>query len=165
MAKKYLYKILTPDQLIDEEIFSDKFKRINAILAPELEPIFNPKEKKTEWKLLKDWVVEYDGTIYTVPAGFITDGASIPEFLWPVFGTPTDIPRLYVALLHDYLYTIGPVEDPDPKCKLRKRADKIYRDFNIQLGEPKCRTCVEYRFIRWFGGKHWVVENGCEKCD
>ena len=163
MTKKYLYKILTPEQLVDNEIYSEKFKRINTECAPKLDPFFNSKDKKWEWVLLEDWVVEYDGVIYTVPKGFVTDGATIPEFLWPIFGTPTDVPRLYVALLHDYLYTIGPVKDSDPKCKLRTKADQIYRDFNIQLGEPKWRTYVEYRFIRWFGGKHWVVEDeeGC----
>ena len=76
-----------------------------------------------------------------------------------MFGTPMDIPRLYVALLHDYLYTIGPTMDPNPRGLMRKQADELYKDFNIQLGEPKVRTNVEYRFIRWFGGKHWVVED------
>ena len=159
MSKKYLYKILTPEQLDDATIYSDKFKRINTECAPELEPFYNSKHKKWEWILLKNWVVEYDGVVYTVPAGFVTDGATIPRWLWPMFGTPTDIPRLYVALLHDYLYTIGPTMDPNPRGPMRKQADQIYRDFNIQLGEPKVRTNVEYRFIRWFGGKHWVVED------
>lgn len=158
-SKNYLYKILTPDQLKDQTIYSDKFVEINTMLAPELDPIYNSTTKTWNWVLLKDWVVEYDGIVYVVPKGFVTDGATIPKWLWPIFGTPTDVPRLYVALLHDYLYTIGPRKDPNKRCKLRKQADRIYRDFNIQLGEPKCRTNVEYSFIRMFGGKHWVVED------
>lgn len=159
MSKQYLYKILTPDLLDDKDIYSEKFKRINIECSPELDPFYNSKHKRWEWILLKDWVVEYDGKIYTVPAGFVTDGATIPRFLWPIFGTPTEVPRLYVALIHDYLYTIGPKEDPKANGETRKLADRLYRDFNIQLGVPKLRTNIEYRFIRWFGGKHWVVED------
>lgn len=159
MTKKYLYKILTPEQLKDAEIYSDLFKKINTQCAPKLDPFFNSKHKRWEWVLLENWTVEYNGVTYVVPEGFVTDGATIPKFLWPIFGTPTDIPRLYVALLHDYLYTIGPKQDPNPRGQLRRQADRLYLDFNIQLGEPKTRTKIEYRFIRWFGGKHWVVED------
>lgn len=159
MTKKYLYKILTPEQLKDAEIYSDLFKKINTQCAPKLDPFFNSKHKRWEWVLLENWTVEYNGVTYVVPEGFVTDGATIPKFLWPIFGTPTDIPRLYVALLHDYLYTIGPKQDPNPRGQLRQQADQLYLDFNIQLGEPKTRTKIEYRFIRWFGGKHWVVED------
>ena len=159
MAKKYFYKVLTVVEQDDKDLFSPRFVEINAMLRPELEPYFCSKQKKWIWKLTKDWEVEYRGTVYIVPKGFSTDGASIPRFLWPLFGTPMEVPRLYVALLHDYLYTIGPKVDPDPKCVLRAQADLIYRDFNIQLGCPKVRTNVEYWFIRKCGDKHWVVED------
>jgi len=157
MSKKFW--ILTPSEHSNERIFTDRFTEINKELAPKLEPHYDLKTKEQWWVLLEPWEVKYDDVIYRIPAGFITDGATIPRILWPIFGTPTDIPRLYVALLHDYLYTVGPQIDPNPKCHLRRTADKIYRDFNIQLGEPVCRTKIEYRFIRMFGGSHWRVES------
>lgn len=44
-----------------------------------------------------------DGTVYTIPAGFVTDGASVPRPLWwlyPPFGEDYEP----AVVLHDYLY-------------------------------------------------------------
>ena len=155
--KRFSFWILTPEELNDKTIDIETLKKINADCVPELEPFYNTKRKRWEWRLKKDWEVKYNDKTYIVPAGFCSDGATIPRWLWPIFGTPIEIPRLYVAIIHDFLYTMGPKQNPHPGCSLRKHADRVYRDFNIQLGEPKLRTRIEYRFIRWFGGSHWVV--------
>lgn len=51
------------------------------------------------------WEVLEDFSLYniTVPKGFITDGASVPRFLWFV-GCPMQKSTLRAAILHDYLY-------------------------------------------------------------
>ena len=59
---------------------------------------------ETEAVLMEDWTVEVCGYRFTVPAGATTDGASIPRFLWRVCGHPLESPRLYAALLHDWIY-------------------------------------------------------------
>lgn len=55
--------------------------------------------------VMEDWHVEIDGTEYTIPAGFASDGASIPRWLWRVCGTPMQVPRLYGAIFHDGVYS------------------------------------------------------------
>ena len=42
--------------------------------------------------------------VYTVPIGFITDGASIPKIFWSFIGSPFTGLYRRAALIHDYLY-------------------------------------------------------------
>jgi len=58
--------------------------------------------KKARYRLTKPLKVAG----YTVPAGFVTDGATVPRFLWPLF--PPVGRYLAAAVLHDYLLTKQP---------------------------------------------------------
>lgn len=44
------------------------------------------------------------GPYITVPNGFISDGASIPKFLWSIVGSPWSGKYTQAAVLHDWLY-------------------------------------------------------------
>lgn len=113
---------------------------------PKLEP------KGKAYRLAEDWHTDCKGILpekMTIPAGFVTDGASIPWFLWAICGDPMEVPRIYAAIVHDYLYELGGTKSD------RLRADEIYRDYNIALGMPKWRARIEYRALRMFGGSHW----------
>ena len=101
------------------------------------------------WQLVYDWTVVFRGEYYRVPAREATDGASIPRWLWFVCGHPLQVPRLYAALIHDYLYSGG-----DPEAT-RKDADELYRDIQIALGVPKWKAKIEYWALRAFGWRHW----------
>lgn len=120
---------------------SDDFER------PKLEP------KGDAYRLAEDWHTDCKGVIaapLTVAQGFVTDGASIPRFLWRVCGTPMDVPRIYAAIVHDWLYTAG--------CHggyTREDADRIYRDYQIALGISRFKAYTEYYAIRLFAGGHW----------
>ena len=127
-------------------------------MYPEL-PLLVPIDDTLElWTVAEDWHCSYNDHKYTVPSGFITDGASIPTWLVPLCGSSMEIPRVYAAVLHDYLYTIGPIENPNRWCQLRKEADQVYRDYNIQLGMNKFRANFEYSFIRGFGWAYWKID-------
>ena len=52
----------------------------------------------------------------TVPAGFISDGASIPRWAWRAIGHPFDARWIRSALLHDYL------------CRTRKLSSRETHD-------------------------------------
>lgn len=39
-----------------------------------------------------------------VPAGFVTDGASIPRWAWSLVGGPMSGRYVWAAVIHDYLY-------------------------------------------------------------
>lgn len=43
-----------------------------------------------------------DGKYWRVPAGYVTDGASIPDWLQPIVGDPFDEDHLGAAIVHDY---------------------------------------------------------------
>ena len=100
-------------------------------------------------KLLSDWIVTFRGEEYRVPMEFITDGASIPFWLQPICGDPNKVPRVYAALMHDWLYSGG-----DPEAT-RAEADDLYRDMQIALGVPRWKAYVEWSALRLFGRSHW----------
>ena len=63
-------------------------------------------KSRRQWELLEDWsYVLADGTVVTIKAGFIFDGASVPRIFW-WFLSPVDI-LLIPALMHDYGYEYG----------------------------------------------------------
>lgn len=84
----------------------------------------------------------------TVPSGTVTDGASIPRFLWRLCGHPLQYPRVYAALVHDWLYGGG-------DRVTRQCADEIYRELLISLGWGRVKAYAEYYALRLFGGSHW----------
>jgi hypothetical protein len=55
-----------------------------------------------------------------VPAGFESDGCSLPRFFWRLIGHPFDMAYLREAILHDWLYRYQPCD--------RRTADKIFRE-------------------------------------
>ena len=115
-------------------------------LVFELPTLRPPREKGGMWKIVEDWTLYYKGDLYDVPAGFETDGASIPRFLWRVCGTPLDVPRVFAAIVHDTLYS-----GMDPLAT-RAEADALYRDLQIALGISKFKAWIEWLALRIGGG-------------
>ena len=132
--------------------------------------------------LQEDWTVEVCGYRFTVPAGTSTDGASIPRFLWRVCGHPLESPRLYAALLHDWIYggCMVPLStwaarvhdaryagvpyvvvekmdgsEVDPRKIERAEADKCYYRLLRHFKISSFCAHVEWGAIRVFGGSHW----------
>jgi len=120
-------------------------------------PMFPPHPGEETWTLAADWTVVYRGEVYAVPYGFVTDGASIPCVLRPFCGDPMTTPRLYAAIVHDYLYAGG-----DPEAT-RADADDLFRDMQISLGVARWRAYVEWAALRLFGRRHWANTDKAEK--
>lgn len=85
-----------------------------------------------------------------IPAGTTTDGASIPRLLWRVCGHPLQAPRVYAALLHDWLYRNGWHIGIS-----RKEADKCYYALLRHFGVSGWIAGTEYYALRLFGGSHY----------
>lgn len=70
-----------------------------------------------------------DGTERTIPAGFIFDGASVPDFAkYVIQGTPIDPTLLVPGLIHDYMYRCGGYEYNEQIMRgfdLKKYADEM----------------------------------------
>lgn len=58
----------------------------------------------TEFQLLQDYSYrDNDGTLWTVPAGTVVDGASIPKRVWSVIGGPWSGRYRNAAVIHDWM--------------------------------------------------------------
>jgi hypothetical protein len=85
------------------------------------------------------------GTI-TVPAGAVSDFASVPRFFWRIV-SPIDADVRLPALVHDYLYTT--------QLWPKKVADLIFREALIAHGAPAWKRTAMYQAVNWCGGKAW----------
>lgn len=97
--------------------------------------------------LLKDLVYENSKYVITIKAGFETDGASIPKFLWSVISSPFYGPIIYGAIVHDGLYTAMKLS--------RKESDGLLKEMNLESGYNKVKAMLVYSGVRVFGGSHW----------
>lgn len=90
----------------------------------------------------------YDSRIgwLTVPAGFLTDGASVPRIFWNIF-SPTGS-YFEAALTHDYLYSNVSKWHID-----RAMADKIFLDAMGEIGVGWLTRKTIYRAVRLGGWK------------
>ena len=123
--------------------------RIQYTSGPQITPI---SIDGSLFELAADWRVTVDGEEIVIPAGFVTDGASIPRFLWRVCGHPFQLPRLPVAIVHDFAYS---GQWPEPAIP-REYADELYYDGLVERGVRRFCAWVEYRAIRIFGADHFA---------
>ena len=104
---------------------------INEILLPQY------WWQKPRYRLLKP--VQCAG--YQVPAGFISDGATVPRLLWPLF--PPIGKYLKATLVHDYLLTQNPQD--------RKTADLAFKACLTELGIAPWRANAMFWAVRVYG--------------
>ena len=82
-----------------------------------------------------------------VPAGFVTDGASVPRFFWRVLGHPFDGRKLGPSLRHDWHY-----EQQDVP---RAQADaEYYCDLRAE-GVTVPEASLYWLGVRLAGWAHW----------
>lgn len=84
-----------------------------------------------DWRLWRlEQPLQYDigelgsGRTVVVPAGFVTDGASVPRPLWSVLPTWGRYSR--AAVIHDFLCRAVAEGKPHPQAPDRKTADAIF---------------------------------------
>lgn len=123
------------------------------------------------WKVTKefDYLVDLEDptTAIRVPAGFITDFASIPRVFWTLWPPTGDYGK--AAVVHDYLYVLGgkvPCKlaisagigysdmcgEPD-RCKTytKAQADRIFRDAMEVLGVKNPQRWIMWQAVKAFG--------------
>jgi hypothetical protein len=96
------------------------------------------------WKVTAEFAFESEiakRTIH-VPAGFVTDFASIPRFLWNLLPPTGQYGK--AAVVHDYCYrTLGFVT--------KSIADQVFREGMIVLGVPSWKINTIYYAVKFFG--------------
>ena len=95
------------------------------------------------------------GGVITVPVGYLSDLASIPQFAWSVF-MACDDPRIELgAWVHDLLYQnhgVVTLEDGRQTALLRKDADTILAyEAMPDLSASKWQQTAVYQTLRRFG--------------
>ena len=90
----------------------------------------------------------------SVPAGFESDGASVPRFFWRLVFPPGDSQALRAAILHDYIYR------EHPHGWTREDADKLFLTLLESDGVPRLRALLAYWGVRLFGGRSWKKVEG-----
>ena len=99
--------------------------------------------------LLEDLHVTWRGKVLTVPAGFKSDGCSVPRAFWSIVCPSIDPRTLRAAIVHDYIYRSSITG------WTRLEADELFYDFMVEDGFPKFKAGLAYYGVRWFGCGSW----------
>ena len=90
------------------------------------------------------------GTTIRIPAGFVSDGASIPRIFWFIVGSPLTGKYRAGAILHDFLYYSA--------LYPRKRSDEIFLEAMTVLNVNKVKRTIIFWAVRigaeWSWNKH-----------
>lgn len=84
---------------------------------------------------------------YVIEPGYVSDGMSVPEWLWMFISPKFNPVTLLPSLVHDWLY--------DNHVMTREEADNWYRSALIENGFPCWKTGIVYAAVRKFGESHW----------
>lgn len=87
-----------------------------------------------------------DGPAVVVPAGFVTDLASIPRIFWSLL--PTDGIYTFPAIVHDYLYWTQKYP--------RETADIVFRYGMADMKVSTVAASAIYTAVRVGGGSAWA---------
>jgi hypothetical protein len=86
-----------------------------------------------------------DHKAVTVPVGFVTDFASIPQAFWSIL--KPDGNYTFPAIIHDFLYW--------NQDRSKKEADEIFK-FGMEDFSISSRTIFTlFEAVKWFGGGAW----------
>jgi hypothetical protein len=95
---------------------------------------------------IDDIVVDKFGFYLVVPAGFKTDGASVPKWCWSLGFSPFCLDTLRGAIVHDYLYRRR-LDIPRYLC------DAIFLALMKESGASLCKRLTYFLMVRVFG---WI---------
>ncbi|EEG7362757.1 DUF1353 domain-containing protein [Salmonella enterica] len=90
------------------------------------------------------YLSDNENDVIEVPAGFVTDLATIPRIFWILL--PPDgkyAKAAKAAIIHDYLY--------DNALRTKKEADLIFLDCMTVLGVPRRKRIIMYYAVKLFG--------------
>jgi hypothetical protein len=115
------------------------------------ELLLRPLSGNNGMRLEKDYsFIDPSGDRWDAPAGTVTDGASIPRFLWTVAGNPWGADYRNAAVIHDVA------------CKEKKRSwEAVHLNFYYAMrtaGVPPRKAKIMYTAVYHFGPK-WVMQN------
>lgn len=94
-----------------------------------------------------------------MPAGFVSDGASVPRLLW--WYSPPDGMHRAAAIVHDFLYSCkGHRPLLAPPILSRGTCDNIFKDLMIRAGVRGRKAHAMWLAVRAFGWSPWGKAEG-----
>ena len=102
--------------------------------------------------LLKEYSFNYKNEKQTIPAGFISDGASIPRIFWRLLDPPLTARTFTAQLKHDFAYQTA-------YCT-KKEADTQFLKDMLNAGYPRWKAYCDYAGVRLFGWIPWKKWRG-----
>ncbi len=111
--------------------------------------IFADDKGCTQIRLLEPLPFEYNGVRYEIPAGFVSDGASVPRFFWRLVDPPITAATLVPSVKHDYIYRTK------RKIMTRREADILYYNDLLANGYNRTKSRLTYVGVRIGGGSSW----------
>jgi len=93
--------------------------------------------------------VSKDGERFEVPAGFVTDYASIPSIFWNIPGFDPYGPAKFPAVLHDWLYSL---RGGEPHGKRRAQCDALFLEAMQSVGVGWLHRRIIWAAVRLCGG-------------
>ena len=110
------------------------------------QPILTTSDKDGLWYLVNDLIYQTKaGEVITVPSGFDTDLASIPQIFHSII--PVNGRHRSPAIIHDYLYVI--------QDRTRSEADAIFLEAMESVGVRWTQRYTMYWAVRIGGGLPW----------
>ena len=107
-------------------------------------PLCN-RDGRQLFQLLADFTYQSDvAGLVTVPAGFVTDLASLPQAVLSLFGEIAQEP----SIPHDFAYSTGTMT--------RAHADSMLYEACILTGVPAWKAKLIYAGVRIGGASHWT---------
>ena len=110
-----------------------------------VQPVFHTSGQVTT--LASDWSISLLCVRFSIRAGFVTDGASVPVLLQRWAGHPFDWPRIAAAIVHDWLYASHLL----PKWL----SDLVFLTLLLRVGYPIGRSFADWWAVVHFGGPAW----------
>lgn len=118
--------------------------RLELMRDPQGRPLLNRSGRQLYLVLCRFRYQSDVAGLVDVPAGFVTDLASVPQFALSLLGEIAQMP----AVPHDFIYnkhTVG-----------RATADKMLYEACLLTGVPKWKAALIYAGVRVGGGSHWT---------
>ena len=90
---------------------------------------------------------------FIIPAGFESDGVSVPRFFWRFISPPIDPRTIRAGVTHDWIYRNR------PPGWTRRKADAVFRRILIEDGVERWRAWLAWAGVRIGGWVAWQNNN------
>lgn len=122
-----------------------------------------PKSEIIQRELPLRWHAEFQQELtvsstfcgtFSIPLGFVTDGATIPKFFWNTL-SDTDPNILYPSFAHDFGYSVhGCLPD---HTVTKDQVDQMLRELMRLYGAPEWQCNAVYEAVHLFGHNHFIA--------